>query len=118
MTEMGDGKESEPTSGKERRIPRFRSSPFTANNRGAIKEVQFKMCGRLCAPLAQNGHFLTSVIELANLAPVVQAKASVRMTRLAKKGELHPRKSSRESLMELKGASMEKYFKSHLEALM
>ena len=56
-------------------------------------------------------------MELANLAPVVHAKANVRMTRLAKKGEPHPRRSSRESLMELKGASMEKYFKSHLEAL-
>ena len=68
--------------------------------------------------MEQKGHFLRSVIEFANLAPVVQAKAYVRMTRLAKKGDPHPRRNSRESLMELNGAFTEKYFKSHLEALM
>ena len=43
IMEIAEGKEMEPTRGKEKWIPRFRSSPFTASNRGASREGQPKI---------------------------------------------------------------------------
>ena len=69
-------------------------------------------------PREQKGQTPTSVLLLWNLAPVVQAYARVRKTKLEKKGEPHLRKIRRALETEENSIETWKYLLSHLLTLL
>ena len=76
------------------------------------------MWGRDSGGEPQKGHLPVSVTEWVNLTPEVHAKASVRIMRLAKKGDPHCLMIWRQLEKASRGRVRSKYLDNHLLALM
>ena len=94
------------------------SSEFRASLRGRRSALQQTMWGRDSGGEPQNGHLPVSVTEWVNLTPEVHAKASVRIMRLAKKGDPQCLMIWRQLEKASKGRVRSKYLDNHLLALM
>ena len=111
------GASSQARSAISRKIPLARSSEFRASLRGRRSALQHIMWGRDSGPREQNGQVPVSEMLLWNLVPVVQANATVRKTRLEKKGEPHFPRIWRTIETEESSKETLKYLLSHLLTL-